>query len=180
MKTTPQHDLVESTVSELEDEALSFIRALLVASGVYGRSSHPYLSRSNSFGKMISDLLFEQVEESYKERGKESDHLDHKILHDLLNEALLFVLPPPVIFPRKVSGCNFLPPPHGEKLVNSVWGMIRAYVELSHSPVDDLTSRDLESSPWSVSVDAEVIVGEIEGMILADIVDEIAKGMIVH
>lgn len=186
METTSKHVLVESKAAELEDEALSFVRALLIASGIYGRSSHLYSSKYDPFVKMINDSVFEQVEESYKVGGaKEIDHLitknvevDHKILHDLLNESLMLVLQSPVIFfPRKISGHDLLPPPHGQNLLNSVWRMIRAYVELRQSSLDDLLSRDIESSPWSRSLDAEVIVGQIEGMILADIVYEIVKGI---
>ncbi|KAG5529994.1 hypothetical protein RHGRI_030385 [Rhododendron griersonianum] len=91
---------------ELEDEAEAYVRDLLVASGLYKGSSEKVLSRWDPFAKPISNRIFEELEESYRNatkkdsEGSKRDNVDHKLLLDLLNEALTIVLGPPVTVSR--------------------------------------------------------------------------------
>ena len=79
--------------------------------------------RFNPFAKPIGNSVYEEVEESHKKLVKENDEscikdqneskLDHKVLLDLLNEALPVVLGPPLTlsrFRRKLSNTSMLPP----------------------------------------------------------------------
>lgn len=180
---------------ELEDQAQTYVRDLLVASGFYGGSSDPVVSRWDPIARPISNWVFDNVEESYKKLAKDSQgstktddvkKADHKMLLDLLNEALSTVLGPPVgmsRFRRKIMDSTLSSTPHGKKLLDRVWEIIRVHVyppvDKSCYSLDYMVARDLGSIPWSLLIDDEVntLGREIEAMIIAGMVDEIVKDM---
>lgn len=180
---------------ELEDQAEAYIRDLLVASGFYGGSCDTVLSRWDPLARPISNRVFDKVEESYKKLAKDNEgsteadgekKVDHKVLLDLLNEALSTVLGPPVgmsRFRRKIMGSTMLSAPHGKKLLDCVWEIIRVHVyppaDKSCYSLDGMVARDLGSIPWSGLIDDEMnaLGRDMESMIIGGLVDEIVKDM---
>ncbi|XP_059623341.1 uncharacterized protein LOC132266481 [Cornus florida] len=194
-QTMIEEQPLEAEMVELEDQAEAYIRDLLVVSGLYDGSCDNVLSRRDPFAKHISNVVFEEVEESYKDMAKDNegsskDHdekkVDHKVLLDLLNETLSIVLGPPVTMLsrfRKKSICHMLQPPNGRKLLDRVWEIIRAYVypptDKSYYFLDGLMARDLALSPWSglMNDDVDALGKEMESQIIRDLIEEIVKDM---
>ncbi|KAM0057441.1 hypothetical protein Hdeb2414_s0005g00158211 [Helianthus debilis subsp. tardiflorus] len=183
-ETVIEEQLYESDMAELEDEDESYIRDLLIASGLYDNSFEKCLSRWDTYAKPISDQVFNQVEESYKNKiNNESDQtpVDHKVLLDLVNEVLSTLLAPPMHkskFNKKVKR-----PPHGNKLLDQVWEMLRAYlhpvVDKSFYFFDTMVARDLQSMPWSELVyeDIDALAKELERQIMRDLMEEMVNDM---
>ncbi|XP_057470094.1 LOW QUALITY PROTEIN: uncharacterized protein LOC130759049 [Actinidia eriantha] len=182
-----EHPLEAET--ELEDETEAYIRDLLVASGLYEGSSDKVLSRWDPFAKLISNQIFEQVEESYMKMNKDIEgsrrdqgekKADHKLLLDLLNEALAIVLGPPMTmsrFRKKAIGPTPRPP-HGRKLLDHVWEIVGEHL---HPPnkigytLDRMVARDLGYTPWSglMSDDIDALGKDMESQIIGVLIDEI-------
>lgn len=194
---TMKRDPVESELVQLKDPAESYIRDLLVASGLYFGSWDKSLLRGDTYAKPIGNSVFEEVEESHKRLVKENDEnfmkdqnenkLDHKILLDLLNEALSVVLGPPLTLSRlRRKLCNFtMPrPPRGTELLNLVWDIIRVSLyppsDISHCSLDSLVAQHLGSIPWSGLINDEIGIfeREIECLITNDLLEELTKDMI--
>ncbi|KAK6237223.1 hypothetical protein QUC31_002692 [Theobroma cacao] len=189
-----EQEPIESEMGDLEDHAEGYVRDLLVASGLYDGSCDKSLSRWDPLAKPISNCVFEQVEESYSKLAKENnstrndqnENVDHKLLLDLLNEALSIILGPPVTmsrFRRKLLGSSILRPPRGRKLLNSVWEIIHMNLDPPNDrryySLDDMVGQDLGSTPWSGLMDDEtsVLGREVECHIIGDMVQEIVKDM---
>ncbi|KAK9012347.1 hypothetical protein V6N11_040404 [Hibiscus sabdariffa] len=190
-----EQDSSESEMGDVEDQEKGYVRDLLVASGLFDGSCDKSLSRWDPIAKPIGDSVFEQVEESYRKSGKESDSsridadekkVGRKVLLDLSNEALSTILGPPVTmsrFRRKLLGSSTLPPPRGRKLLNSVWEIIQTNLcppdSRCHYSLDSMVARDLRSAPWSGLIDDEtnVLGREVECHIVGDLVEEIVKDM---
>ncbi|XP_061997876.1 uncharacterized protein LOC133715404 [Rosa rugosa] len=185
-----EQEVIESEMSGLDNPAEVYIRDLLVASGLYDGSFEKYFSRWDTFGKPISLSVFKEVEESYKKLANDHDSstkdhngkANHKLLLDLLNEALSTVLGPPLNiskFRRKAINSSDLPPLRGKKLLDSVWESICHYLyppnDRHYHSLDEIVSRDLGSSPWSelVEEDINVLGREIETLIMRDLVTEV-------
>lgn len=184
-----EQPLIESDMVELEDEDEAYVRDLLIASGLYDNSFDKSLSRLDTFAKPISSRVLEQVEESQKnkinnvEPKEQADQkkAHHKVLLDLLNEILSTVLAPPIHISK--FGRKAVRPPHGNTLLDQVWGMLREYL---HPPVDKsfyffdtMVARDLRSMPWSelVNEDIDALAKEVEFQIVRDLVEETVKDM---
>lgn len=173
----------ESEMADLEDEDESYIRELLIASGLYDNSFEKRLSRWDTYAKPISNRIFDQVEESYKNNISNEPNpksIDHKVLLDLVNEVLSTLLAPPM----HVSKFSKKPKlARGNKLLDQVWGMIRAYlhplVDKSFYFFDTMVARDLESMAWSEMVfeDIGALAKEMEGQIMRDLVEEMVNDM---
>ncbi|GLT39351.1 hypothetical protein SLA2020_135480 [Shorea laevis] len=192
---TFEEEPTESEIIDIEDQAEAYIRDLLVASGLYDGTYDKSMSRWDPLARPISNTVFEQVEESYRKLPKEdestaNDHnekeADHKVLLDLLNEALSRVLGPPVTmskFRRKLISSYTLPPPHRMKLLDSVWKIIRVHLypptDRSYYSLDGMVAQDLGSTPWFGLMDDEtnVLGMEVARHILEDLVGETVKDM---
>ncbi|KAM1073065.1 hypothetical protein ACFX2B_017986 [Malus domestica] len=187
-------EAVESEMASLDNPAEVYIRDLLVVSGLYDGSFDKSLSRWDTFAKPISNSVFEEVEESYKNLANKqdpsaTDHkemVNHKVLRDLLNESLSTVLGPAISMPnfrRKMINSSALPPLRGKKLLNCVWRIICECLypptNVPYYSLDDMAARDLGSVPWSGLMDEDVnAVGqEIESLIMGDLVQEILYDM---
>ncbi|XP_057758339.1 uncharacterized protein LOC130979014 [Arachis stenosperma] len=196
--TTKQEPL-ESEIVQLEDPAESFIRDLLVASGLYFGSWDKSLLRGDSLAKPIGNLVFKEVEASGERSINENDEgsikdrnenmINKRVLLDLLNEALSVVLGPSLTlsrFRRKVSNTSMMmAPPCGKELLKSVWEIISASLypqcdEIYPYSLDDLVAQHLGSVPWSglVSEEINVLERDIECMITNDLVEELTKDML--
>ncbi|XP_028795278.1 uncharacterized protein LOC114750825 [Neltuma alba] len=187
----------ESKLAQLEDPAESYIRDLLVASGLYFGSWDKSLLKGDTFAKPIGNSVFEEVEESHKKMLKENETstkdqsdntLEHKLLHDLLNEGLFIVLGPPLTlsrFRRKLCcSSSMLPPPRGKELLKLVWEIIRVTLyppsDVTSDSLDTLVARDLGPNPWIGLMDDElnILEGEIERLVTEDLVEELTRDMI--
>lgn len=184
-QTRIKEELLATEMGDLEDPAESYIRDLLVASGLYDGSSDKSFLRWDSFGKPLSNSVFEQVEESFKENEKESG-LDHKALHDLLNEVVSSVLGPPVGMSRlrrRMIGSATLPLPRGRELLDRLWKIIRVYVypptDKPYYLLDSIVAPELQPTPWSGLLDDEVndLGREMECLVIGDVIEEIVKDM---
>ncbi|KAJ1413330.1 DUF3741-associated sequence motif [Sesbania bispinosa] len=193
---TTKQDPFESELVQLEDPAESYIRDLLVASGLYFGSWDKCLTRWDSFAKPIGNSVFEEVEESHKKLVKENERskkdqneskLEHKVLLDLLNEALSIVLGPPLTLPRfrrKLSNSSIQPPPCGRELLKLVWDIIcvSLYPSSNTSPysLDRWVAHDLRSISWPGLMNDQINImeREIACLITDDLVEEFIKNML--
>lgn len=191
--TTVTEDPSELEVVEPEDEAEAYIKNLLVTSGLYDGSWVKSFSRWDPYVKPLGNWVFEKVEESYQKPTNENEasshedsNLEHKLLFDLLNEALTVVLGPPRTlskFRRKLTDSTMLPLPQRRKLLDQVWEMVREFLNpssyLSYYSFDDLVAHDLYNMPWSSLLDEEIsIVGkELELQIAGQLVEELMINM---
>ncbi|KAK9074810.1 hypothetical protein SSX86_003129 [Deinandra increscens subsp. villosa] len=183
-ETVMEEEPYEPDMAELEDEDESYLRDLLIASGLYDNSFEKCLSRWDTFAKPISDQVFNQVEESYKNKTEDDENqrwVDHKVLLDLVNEVLSTLLAPPMLI-SKLSK-KVIRPPNGNKLLDQVWGMLRAHL---HPPVDKsfyffdtMVAKDLQSIPWSEMVfeDIDALAKEMECEIMRDLMEETVNEM---
>ncbi|KAK7262766.1 hypothetical protein RJT34_30346 [Clitoria ternatea] len=192
---TIKQKLFESELIQLDDPAESYVRDLLVASGLYFGSWNKSLLRGDSFAKAIGNSVFEEVEESHKKMVKENERsirdqnknnkLEHKVLHDLLNEALSVVLRPPLTlsgFRRKP--CNSSMQHHlpcGKELLKLVWDIVcvSLYPEPKTSPysLDSLVAEHLGSVSWFGLINDEIDILESETAFLVtdDLVEELTR-----
>ena len=183
----------ETDIIEIEDPVEAYIRDLLLFSGLYDGSCDKALAKWDLLGRPITNQVFEEVEESYKHRNKDDEgsikdqgeKSNHKILYDLLNEALPNVLGPPVSmskFMRKASH-PAVRPLRGRKLSNQVWQIISGYVhpppDKSFYSLDMMVARDLQSSPWSRLMDDDVnaLGKDTESQIFGEPADELVKDL---
>ncbi|GMP31989.1 hypothetical protein CsSME_00005959 [Camellia sinensis var. sinensis] len=188
-KTVTEEQPLETEMAELEDEAEAYIRDLLVASGLYDGSSDNVLSRWDPLAKPITNDIFEAVEESYKKMTKDNEgsRRDHKLLLDLLNEALSVVLGPPVTMSRfrKAIGPALLPP-RGQKLLDRAWEIVRAHLypptDKFHYCIHDMVAEDLGFTTWSglMNDDIDAVGKEMESQITGYLIEEIVKDMQSH
>ncbi|KAL2499181.1 hypothetical protein Adt_24731 [Abeliophyllum distichum] len=191
-ETTTYEQPVEVEM-EIDNHAEAYVRDLLIAAGLYDGSFKRSLSRWDPHGKPISNQVFEEVEESYRQNSKDdegcteddSEKLNHKMLLDLLNEVLPAVLRPPVNMYRYMNKAISPVPqtPHGRNLLNRVWESIRVYVyppaDKSFYALDSMLAQDLTSNPWSglVEDDAKILGKDIECQIIGDLIEEMVKDM---
>lgn len=183
---------------ELKDPAEAYVRDLLVASGLYDGSSDKFLWRWETSAKPISMSVFEEVEESYKKLSKDHNSslkdqrerkVDHKLLLDLLNEALSTVLVPRSTisavskFKRNIMNSSSFPTLRGKKLLDCVWEIVCDHLypptDRSCSSLDSMVAQDLRLAPWTGLMDDEVntLGREMESMIMGDLVEEILEDM---
>jgi len=183
---TTKQEPTESELVELDDPAESYVRDLLVASGMY----------FGSWDKYIGNSVFEEVEESHRKLVKEDERstkddnknkVDHKVLLDLLNEALSIVLGPPLTlsrFRRKLSNSSLQPPPCGKELLKLVWDIVRVSLHPTSNTslysLDSFVAQDLGSNSWSWLTNDEIDTLERETActIADDLVEEFTKDML--
>ncbi|KAM3285616.1 hypothetical protein P3S67_024415 [Capsicum chacoense] len=184
----------EEEMLEIEDHSEAYIRDLLVASGLYDGSRDKYISRWDPLGKPISNQVFEEVEESYKqvtkdEEGYTKDQLrkiNHKLLCDMLNEALPSVLGVPSTMSRFMKRAVGPMPraPQGKKLLERAWEIVGVYVhppwDRTTQSLDNIVARDLSSTPWSGLIDEDVnsVGKDMECQIIGDLIQELVKDML--
>ncbi|KAL7244434.1 hypothetical protein ACSBR1_016645 [Camellia fascicularis] len=210
-ETVTEEQPLETEMAELEDEAEAYeqgssketlgkknsrgslveayIRDLLVASGLYDGSSDNVLSRWDPLAKPITNDIFEAIEDSYKKMTKDNEgsRRDHKLLLDLLNEALSVVLGPPVTMSRfrKAIGPALLPP-RGQKLLDRAWEIVHAHLypptDKFHYCLDDMVAEDLGFTTWLglMNDDIDAVGKEMESQITRYLIEEIVKDMQSH
>lgn len=137
-------------------------------------------------------LVFEEVEETYQiSSNMESStfllndgntEVSHRILFDLLNEALLMAVQnskPDSAFKKWDIGKKRLP--HGNELLEILWQQIQLNI---CPPEDELCSilsmvaRDLSTS-WSSMLheDLDIICADMESLIIENLTDELVDNL---
>ncbi|KAK4361447.1 hypothetical protein RND71_020399 [Anisodus tanguticus] len=179
---------IEEEITEINDPAEVFVRDLLVASGLYYGSCDKYLSKWDPLGRPVSNQVFEEVEESYRqnindEEGSSTDQLqklNHKLLCDFLNEMLPGVLEVPSTtssFMKRTIGPTGRAP-RGKKLLDCVWKIVRVYVyppsDMSSRSLESILARDLQCTRWDGLVDEDVnaLGKDVEYQIIGDLIHE--------
>lgn len=177
--------------TETKDPTEAYVRDLLVASGNYENACNPSLSRWDPLGKCISNEIFEEVEDAFRQSTKvdecntkdEASKINHRVVFDLLNEALPSILGQHAIISRNGKSIDSAhhQPPHGRELLSLVWDTIRSNV---HLPVDrscyaleTMLARDLKSDPWSRLLDDDInaLGKDLECQITGDLIEEIVE-----
>lgn len=193
-ETMIDEQAVEEEMLEIEDQAEAYIRELLIASGLYDGSRDKYISRWDPLGKPISNQVFEEVEESYKQLTKDEEgyikdqlqKINHKLLCDMLNEALPSILGVPSTMSRFMKhAVGPMPrPPQGKKLLERAWEIVGVYVhppwDRAFQSLDNIVARDLSSTPWSGLIDEDVnaLGKDMECQIIGDLIQEMIKDML--
>ncbi|KAJ0254341.1 RB1-inducible coiled-coil protein [Hirschfeldia incana] len=183
---------IEITI-DLGNPDKTFVRDLLVASGLYEGTTDRSLSRWDPFAKPINKSVLEDTKENLKKRNnpnqeEEEDTEDnHNILFDLLNEVLTVVLGPMTKsgFKKKLmnSCVSESAAIRGKYLLESVWRIMSEYLysqpEKPFCSLDGIIGWDLERCPWSGLIGEEAVVlgKEVEGMIMSDLVEEVVKDL---
>lgn len=183
---------IEITV-DLGNPDKTFVRDLLVASGLYEGTTDRSLSRWDPFAKPINKSVLEETKENLKKRsnqnqeGEEDIEDNHNILFDLLNEVLTVVLGPvrKSGYRKKLMNSYVFEPTsiRGKYLLESVWRIMSEYLysqpEKPFCSLDGIIGWDLERCPWSGLIDEEATVlgREVEGMIMSDLVEEVVKDL---
>ncbi|GAB4848383.1 hypothetical protein Ancab_003078 [Ancistrocladus abbreviatus] len=193
--TTITEEPSEYEVVDLEDEAEAYIRDLLVVSGLYEGSSDKLFSEWDPVAKPISNWVFEKVEESFEKLDEEKDaasmgqnerSVRHRLLFDLLNEALSTEFRPPTTssrFSKQITGSTTLTLPRGRKLLDNMWEIIQEHLYPSSDKafysLEDMVAQDMDSTHWSGLIDDEVnaLGREFECQIMRELVEEAVKDM---
>lgn len=186
------------TIVDLGNPDKVFVRDLLVASGLYEGTSDRSLSRWDPFAKPINKTVLEETKENLKKRSNQNQEdediaestrseADHNILFDLLNEVLTVVLGPLTKsgFKKKLmSSCvSESTTIRGKYLLESAWRIMSEYLysqpEKPFCSLDGIIGWDLEKCPWSglICEEVDVLGREVEGMIMADLVEEVVKDL---
>ncbi|KAM0946955.1 hypothetical protein DsansV1_C08g0081011 [Dioscorea sansibarensis] len=185
-----EDDTFEGT-ADAEDHIESYIRDILLAAGLYeGEAFNRTILRWDALTKPIPKWVFDEVEVTYSKNERDNNsetlkcccagtHIGHKMLFDLLNEALPEVLAiqmPGSSFKRWLAG-----PPNvsrGKKLLDCLWHQIKIYsnslVDSESQSLDSMMIRDLKMTPWSSLShdDIDSMGREMEMVIVAELIDE--------
>ncbi|XP_010514815.1 PREDICTED: uncharacterized protein LOC104790730 isoform X5 [Camelina sativa] len=173
---------IDETIVDLGNPDKAFVRDLLVASGLYEGTSDISLSRWDPLAKLIKRSVLEETKENLKKSEE-----NHNILFDLLNEVLTVVLGPLTKsgFKRKLmsSSVSESTTIRGKYLLESTWRIMSEYLysqpEKPFCSLDGIIGWDMDRFPWSGLIGEEVnVLGrEVEGMIMADLVEELVKDL---
>lgn len=173
-ETSPVHD-EDDTDETMDDPTKSFVRAVLIAAGLYGQRQNPgnFSSDCEEAKLMIPKRVLDEVEST-------SSPVDHRLLFDLINEAL------PVAVRATTTLCTFdkrypAAPrrvPGGKRLLDALWKSLQVWLQppcdTTSSSVDGLIDRDLGASPWNDAFrdDTDALGVEVEVEILDELIDE--------
>ncbi|KAF8780494.1 hypothetical protein HU200_001619 [Digitaria exilis] len=198
-ETSPVLDGQDDDMDELDHPIKSFVRAVLVVAGLYGPKQNSGNLSSACEVKPIPKRVLEEVEcssstlasASSDSDGVVTDALDHRLLFDLMNEALPGAVRTSTTLwtfdkcyaaaPRRALG--------GNKLLEALWKSVQVWLEppsddttSSSASVDVLIGRDLSLSVWhgSFREDADALGGEVEADILDELVDEMVWDVLLN
>nr|CAD1830640.1 unnamed protein product [Ananas comosus var. bracteatus] len=183
---TETENLYEMFEVKSDDEA--YIRDILIAAGFYEDRYSNYKSpRSEAPTSSIQYRVFEEVEEAYNRLAKienEDSLVDHKMLFDLVNEALQSVIDNP-------RNCNSTlrrwileraHAPRGKELLSDLWCQIRTFRDLPMHEMQTMggvTARDAKLAPRSRKFYDNIDSSgkKIEFAILGELIDEFVQEM---
>ncbi|URD98227.1 hypothetical protein MUK42_29971 [Musa troglodytarum] len=190
-QTTDELKPSEDELPEIEGNTKAYIRDILITCGLFERNHFDQcLWEWNTPRKPIPILVFDEVEETYQRNDKlksrttlicegEDVGFSHRILFDLLNEALLSVVQnskPGSTVKKWFPGPGRVP--QGDQLLDSLWHLIQVYinppVDESH-PLESLVAQEMNQTSWSgmLHEDVDIISVEIELLIVENLIDEL-------
>ncbi|KAL9249833.1 hypothetical protein AKJ16_DCAP00472 [Drosera capensis] len=190
--TTVTEEPSETDLVDWDDEATSYTRDLLIASGLYHGAVDKSVTRwDDSLASPISTRIFDQVEASKEETTVSSaDHndnsLQHRLLFDLLNEALSTIYRPymaSLSFTTKVTISSIMSPPKGRSLLEKAWNIIREHLYPSTDSdlsVEDIVAHNLCSMSWCsrLNEDLDVVITGYECLLISELVEEIVEDLL--
>ncbi|WOK94785.1 hypothetical protein Cni_G03490 [Canna indica] len=187
--TAVEEQLHKQETIEIESRDAVHLHDLLVTSGLYeDKSTDQANSRLDALTRPISHQIFEEVEEAYNKYGKvdtESSiiHNDdiaigHKLLFDLVNEALQTVVGPKIncsMFKRWILGPAASP--NGKSLLDDLWNQIQSYINPSldeSGTLERMVVEDLKTTTWPTMLyeDMDVVGRQIERVILQNLIND--------
>nr|XP_009397934.1 PREDICTED: uncharacterized protein LOC103982668 isoform X1 [Musa acuminata subsp. malaccensis] len=192
MEVEEQPHKKETIEKETGDAA--YLQDILVTAGFYEDRSTDQATKLDALTRPISLQVFEQVEEACSKYGKletestiihnDDPAIGHKLLFDLVNEALQSVLGPKIncsMFKRWILG-PAASSSQGRSLLDDLWNQIQSYL---NSPMDEsdtlniMVVQDLKMTTWPTILyeDIDVVARQIERVVLHDIIFEIAHDM---
>ncbi|MCL7045982.1 hypothetical protein MKW94_026018 [Papaver nudicaule] len=188
-----QQQVVDDTAEMMVTEK-AYIKDLLLISGLYCGSGYESRLSAGSDLKWVplGNCVFDRVEEARKANNSnevkgESNAVvekDHKVIFDLVNEALYTILGP--CFTTTAVGPTRMP--RGKRLLDKVWKMIGMYIyppeqsedgeRLSYS-LETIVARDLGTNCWldlNVDDSEDQLIGKvIGGFILDELIEETVR-----
>ncbi|THU73472.1 hypothetical protein C4D60_Mb04t23200 [Musa balbisiana] len=181
----------EDELPEIEGNAKAYVRDILITCGLFERNHfNQCLWEWDTPRKPIPILVFDEVEETYQRNDKlesrttltcegEDADFSHRILFNLLNEALLRVVQnskPGSTVKKWFPGPGRVP--QGDQLLDSLWHLIQVYinppVDESH-PLESIVAQEMNQTSWSGMLyeDVDIISVEIELLIVENLIDEL-------
>lgn len=170
----------DDNMDEMDHPIKSFVRAVLVVAGMYGLKQNPGGFFSTCEAKPIPKWVLQEVE---SDGGAAA--VDHRLLFDLINEALPGAVRASTTLCAFDKCCAMAPrtAPSGKRLLEALWKSLQVWLEppsdnttSSSASVDVLIGRDLSVSAWNGSFrddgDADALGGEMEADILDELIDE--------
>lgn len=176
-------------MDEADHPMKSFVRAVLVVAGMYGRRQNPGdAAMSECEAKPIPKWVLEEVVSSSSSSSSApadggAAAVDHRLLFDLVNEALPgAVRASTTLF--AFDKCYAMAPrraPGGKALLKALWKSMQVWLEppsdrttASSASVDVLIGRDLSVSPWhgAFREDADALARDVEAEMLDELLDE--------
>ncbi|RZS26112.1 hypothetical protein BHM03_00059414 [Ensete ventricosum] len=192
MEVEEQPHKQETTEKETGDAA--YLQDILVTAGFYEDKSTDQATKLDALTRPISLQVFEQVEEACSKYGKletestifhnDDQAIGHKLLFDLVNEALQSVLGPKIncsMFKRWILG-PAASSSQGRSLLDDLWNQIQSFLNSPTDESDTLNSmvvQDLKMTTWPTMLyeDIDVVARQIERVILRDIIFDITRDM---
>ncbi|RZC45751.1 hypothetical protein C5167_038709, partial [Papaver somniferum] len=192
-----QQQVVEDAAEMMVTEK-AYIKDLLLISGLYGGGvGGGYESRLSAGADLkwvpLGMCVFDKVEESRKANNlnevegesKTIAEQNHKVMFDLVNEALYTILEP--CFTTTAVGPTRMP--RGKRLLDKVWRMIGMYINppahtedgkrLSLYSLDAIVARDLGTNSWldlNLDDSEDLLIGkEVGGSILDELIEEAVR-----
>ncbi|CAN6290796.1 unnamed protein product [Urochloa humidicola] len=188
-ETSPVLDDQDDDMDELDHPIKSFIRAVLAVAGMYGPRKNPgNLVSDYEANKPIPKRVLEEVESS---SSTLSASADHRLLFDLINEALPGAIRASTTLTTfdKSYAAATRRAPGGKKLLEALWRSVQVWLEppsdsttSSSTSVDVLIGRDLSMSAWHGAFrdDADELGWEVEEEMLDELVDEMVWDVLLN
>ncbi|ESQ50740.1 hypothetical protein EUTSA_v10023126mg [Eutrema salsugineum] len=161
-----------------------FVRDLPVASGLYEGTTDRSLSRFDPYAKLINKSVLEEIKENLKERSNQNQEDEDSKESSRILTVVLGPLTKSGFKKRFISSCvSESTAIRGKYLLESTWRIMSEYLysqpEKPFCSLDGIIGWDLERCPWSGLIGEEVnVLGrEVEGMIMADLVEEVVKDL---
>lgn len=183
----------EQEIDDMEERDASYLRDILITAGFYEDNSTDLAnSRLDELTRPISRQVFEEVEEAYKYGHADTQSsiaynndvtIGHKLLFDLVNEALQSMLGPKIRCPmlkRWVLGPAT--PSEGKNLLEDLWNQIKLYSNpFMHESdtLDSIVVQEMKMTTWPTKLyeDMDVVGRQIERAILSNLIHEIVKDL---
>lgn len=158
-----------------ESHEQAYIRKILVMSGlIEGEVFDNSLLKWDAMKRPIPNRVYTQVEEA--STYEFNTCISHKLLFDLINDALPKVIQPSTNSTLKqwLLGPNKLP--IRKKLMNDLWLYVQMYLNTDMLYTEDeVVVKDVKGDPWCSNLNEDIYITgkKIESVIFDDLIEEI-------